>query len=124
MVKYTIFQKGWVVIIKLIYAIVRTEDSSAVIEELTKNKFSITKLATTGGFLRRGNTTLLIGTEEEQVPIAIEIVKKECGKRKQIVYNMPYAGGMPIENCSAVPVPVDVGGATIFVVDVEHFEKI
>lgn len=109
---------------KLIYAIVRTEDSNAVVEELTKNKFSITRLATTGGFLRRGNTTLLIGTEEDQVSKAIDIVKKECGKRKQIVYNMPYAGNMPMENYTAVPVPVDVGGATIFVMDVEHFEKI
>lgn len=109
---------------KLIYAIVRTEDSSSVIEELTKNKFSVTKLATTGGFLKRGNTTLLIGTEEDQVQLVIQIVKKECGKRKQIVYNMPYAGSMPMENCQAVPVPVDMGGATIFVMDVEHFEKI
>jgi len=109
---------------KLIYAIVRTEDSNAVIEELTRSRFSITKLATTGGFLRKGNTTLLIGTEEDQVPTVIEIVKKECGTRKQIVYNMPYTGNMSMENASAVPVPVDVGGATIFVMDVEHFEKI
>ena len=71
---------------KLIYAIVHAEDGNAVTEELTKHRFSVTKLATTGGFLRRGNTTLLIGTEDQFVNQVIEIIKQECGQRKQITY--------------------------------------
>ena len=95
---------------KLIYAIVRDEDGSRVMEQLNKNGFSVTKLASTGGFLRSGNTTLIIGTEEQ------------CGPRKQIVVNpVPIAG---VGNYTSYPVSVDVGGATIFVMDVERFEKI
>lgn len=109
---------------KLIYAIVHAEDGNAVTEELTKHQFSVTKLATTGGFLRRGNTTLLIGTQENLVNQAIEIIKQECGQRKQVTYNMPYTGTISMESCSTIPLSVDVGGATIFVIDVEHFEKI
>lgn len=111
---------------KLIYAIVHSEDGDTVTEELNGNGFSVTKLATTGGFLRRGNTTLLIGTEEEKVGQVIDIVKRECGKREQVVYNMPYAhsGGASIAGYNAMPTNVDVGGATIFVVDVERFEKV
>lgn len=109
---------------KLIYAIVHAEDGNAVTEELTKHQFSVTKLATTGGFLRRGNTTLLIGTEDGLVNQAIDIIKQECGQRKQVTYNMPYAGTMPMENCTVIPLHVDVGGATIFVINVEQFEKI
>jgi uncharacterized protein YaaQ len=111
-------------LMKLIFAIVRKEDSGAVIEQLNLNHYSVTKLATTGGFLRRGNVTLLIGTEEDLIATAIDIIKKECGKRKQIMYNMPYGGNLTMDHGAAVPIPVDVGGATVFVVDVDHFEKI
>ncbi len=107
---------------KLIYAIVRNEDGSRVIEELNNNKFSVTKLATTGGFLRSGNTTLLIGTEEEKVDEAIHIIEEQCGERKRIVYTPSPMVGM--SGYAHFPVTVEVGGATIFVVDVERFEKI
>ena len=107
---------------KLIYAIVRDEDGSRVMEQLNKNGFSVTKLASTGGFLRSGNTTLIIGTEEEKVDQVIGIIKEQCGPRKQIVVNpVPIAG---VGNYTSYPVSVDVGGATIFVMDVERSEKI
>ena len=50
---------------KLILAIVSNDDSSKVSSALTKNHFSVTKLATTGGFLLSGNTTFLIGTQDD-----------------------------------------------------------
>lgn len=111
---------------KMIYAIVHSEDGDAVTEALTMEGYIVTKLATTGGFLRRGNTTLLIGVEEDSVQDVIDIVIKESGKREQIIYNMPYsqAGGMPVTGYNAVPSTVDVGGATIFVMDVEKFIKV
>lgn len=111
---------------KMIYAIVHSEDGDSVTEALTVEGYIVTKLATTGGFLRRGNTTLLIGVEADQVEHVIEIVKKESGKREQILYNMPYTqtGGIPITGYSATPTMADVGGATIFVIDVERFEKV
>lgn len=104
---------------KLILVIVRNIDSSRVMEGLNKHGFYVTKLAYTGGFLREGNTTLMIGTEEEKVDEVIDIVKKECGPRQQIISN-PVG---PAEYTS-MQVLVNVGGATIFVLDVDRFEKI
>ena len=68
---------------KLVYAIVRTDNEDDVIAELAKNRFGITKLSTTGGFLKKGNTTLLIGTEDDQVDQVIDILflcTVFCGK--------------------------------------------
>ena len=110
--------KGWDSM-KLIYVIVRNVDSSRVMEGLNKQGFYVTKLASTGGFLREGNTTLMIGTEEEKVEEVINVVKKECGPRQQIVSNPVGA----IEYAS-MNVVVNVGGATIFVTDVDRYIKI
>ena len=103
---------------KLIYVIVRNVDSSYVTDALNKKGFYVTKLASTGGFLREGNTTLMIGTDENQVDSVIEIVKKECGPRQQIITN-------PIGSAeyAAMNVAVNVGGATIFVMEVDRCEK-
>lgn len=111
---------------KMIYAIVKSDDGDAVTDLLLQEKFSVTKLMTTGGFLRKGNTTLLIVTEEELVQTVIDIIKKECGKRKQVVYTMPlpYDPRCAMGLNTAIPINVDVGGATIFVQDVERFEKV
>ncbi|NLB80191.1 MAG: transcriptional regulator [Clostridiaceae bacterium] len=104
---------------KLVLAIVQHEDSATVSEELTKNQFNVTKLASTGGFLRAGNVTFLIGTQEEQVDQVIEIIKNKCKSRKELT--APAAMYM---GASAWPIEVVVGGATIFVVDVDRFEKV
>lgn len=109
---------------KLIYAIVRYDNEDEVISALTRSHFSITKLSTTGGFLRKGNTTLMIGTEDEKVQEAIDIIKKECGSRQKITINMPYISGSAMLNCATMPTTVEVGGATIFVINVDHYEKI
>ena len=80
---------------KLIFAIVSNDDSSKVSKELTKNRFSVTKLATTGGFLMAGNTTFIIGTEDERVDEAIEIIGKHSKKRTQMVpSSASYGVGM------------------------------
>ncbi|NLZ82901.1 MAG: hypothetical protein GX915_04465 [Clostridiales bacterium] len=104
---------------KLVYVIVRNNDSSQVTETLNRKGFYVTKMASTGGFLREGNTTLLIGTDEYKIDEVIEIVKKECGPRQQIFMNNMAPG-----DYSAMNSVVNVGGATIFVMDVERFEKI
>lgn len=109
---------------KLVYAIVRKDNEDEVMSELTVHKFSVTKLSTTGGFLRKGNSTLMIGVEDDKVQEVIDIIKQECGERQKITVNMPYVSGPAMVNYSAMPMSVEVGGATIFVVDVERFEKI
>ena len=105
---------------KLIFAIVSNDDSPKVSSALTKARFSITKLATTGGFLLSGNTTFIIGTEDEKVDECIKIIGEHSKKRKQMVPNNSFDVGM----YSAFPVEVTVGGATVFVMNVEHFEKV
>ena len=105
---------------KLIFAIVNKDDSSKVLSALTKERFSVTKLATTGGFLMSGNTTFMICTDDEKVPQAIDIIKQNSKKRKQMV---PSADTYSLGSYSLFPVEVTIGGATIFVTNVEHFEK-
>ncbi len=70
---------------KLIISIVQDEDASDVIEALTDENYRVTKLATTGGFLKSGNTTLMTGVEENQVNDVIEIIKRICKKRKELL---------------------------------------
>lgn len=107
---------------KLVLAIVNNDDSSLASSALTEAGFSVTKLSTTGGFLMVGNSTLLIGTEDDAAPRVIEILKKYCTTRKQVPkLTASYGVGM---NHMSVPSEVTVGGATIFVLDVDHMEKI
>lgn len=108
---------------KIILAIVHDEDGSRVMGELNKKGFSVTKLATTGGFLRAGNTTLLVGTSKENVQAVIDIIKARCMSRKQVITSPTLATGAAGVYVP-YPVEVEVGGATIFVVDVEKFEKV
>ena len=107
---------------KLITAIVNKEDSKNVCNQLLKNKFYVTRLATTGGFLRAGNTTLIIGVDEDKLEDVLAIIRKECASRKTIITSASPMMGM--SGCPAMPVTVEVGGATVFVQDVERFEKI
>lgn len=106
---------------KLIIAIINYDNAGAVVQSLSKQGFSSTRLSTTGGFLLAGNVTLLIGVEEERVQPAIDLIREQSHSRKQMVpaiTEMSY-GFMP-----AMPVEVTVGGATVFVVDVERFERL
>ena len=106
---------------KMNFAVVNSDDSNAVMRALTRENFSATKLATTGGFLMSGNTTLLIGVEDEKVDAAIEIIASHSKKRKQV---MPAATSYGVGMFEPLPVEVTVGGATIFVMDIERFEKV
>ncbi len=63
---------------KLVIAIVRDSDSDAISHALTSADLRVTQVASTGGFLRRGNTTLLIGLDDEQVEPALDIIRKNC----------------------------------------------
>lgn len=106
---------------KLIFAIVSNDDSSKVSSALTKARFSVTKLATTGGFLLSGNTTFIIGTDDDKVDTVIGIIADHSKKRKQMV---PSSASYGVGMYTTYPVEVQVGGATIFVTDVERFEKV
>jgi len=106
---------------KLVMAIINADDSQTVINALNKDGFSVTRLATTGGFLKTGNTTIIVGVEADKVDAVLEIINKHSHSRKQMV---PSNSELGMGFFPAVPVEISVGGATIFVVDVERFEKI
>ncbi len=106
---------------KLILAIVSNDDSSSVSTALTKENFSVTRLATTGGFLRSGNTTIIVGTEDDRVEHAIALIGNESKRRTEIV---PSTASYDIGRYASFPVEVQVGGATIFVIDIEQYIKL
>ena len=109
---------------KLIIAIVQDEDASRLINNLMTDCFRVTKLATTGGFLRSGNTTLLVGVEDDKLQSAMSIIEKVCKSRKQIAPSpSPMAGSASTGAYVPYPIEVMVGGATVFVLNVEQFVK-
>lgn len=105
---------------KLVIAIINADDANIVSQNLTKAGFSSTKLATTGGFLKTGNTTIMAGVDDEKVQDVIDVIKAGSTSRKQMI---PTATDAGMGFMPTMPVEVTVGGATIFVVDVERFER-
>ena len=87
---------------KLIIAIVHHTDGDEILRALTEAQFSVTRIASSGGFLRRGNATLLIGLQAAQVPLAVQLIREHTGPA------------------------VDPGlkRATVFVLNVERFEQV
>ena len=106
---------------KMITAIVNRRDAGEVCDALTEAKFTFTKMSTTGGFLKAGNATLMIGVEDERVDEAMEIIKKHCAKRMEPLPSV-ISASVPIYGYAQTEVPV--GGATVFVSNVERFEKL
>ena len=106
---------------KLVLAIINHDDADAVTRALTRHGFSSTKLATTGSFLMAGNATILIGVDEERVQDVIDIIKEQSHSRSQTI---PTTSEMGYGYYPSMPVEVTVGGATIFVVDIERFERV
>lgn len=104
---------------KLIMAIVNKDDSGTVAAALTRAQFTVTKLATTGGFLKTGNTTFLLGTEDERVDEALSLIEQHSKQRQQTIPNSAYTASP----YAAFPVEVTVGGATVFVTDIERYIK-
>lgn len=107
---------------KMITAIINNNDSDAVCSGLREGGFYFTKMSTTGGFLRSGNTTLLMGTEDDRVAKALDIIRANSRKRTVEAPLPMMPGGMDLE--MGLPMSsVAVGGATVFVTAVEQFEK-
>ena len=109
---------------KLMIVIVQEEDASRCIGKLMEAGFSATRLSTTGGFLRAGNTTLLLGIDDAQVDSAMQVIEQNCSSRRQMTSAMQPIGGTAEENCAGWPMEVTVGGATVFVLNVEQFTKL
>lgn len=105
---------------KLLVTIVEDDDTPALMETLTENGYRATKLASTGGFLLQGNTTLLIGVDQEEVDSVIELVRKTCVRRKKL---LPHTTS-ELPTAMNIPIEIEAGGAIVFVIDVSEFLRI
>ena len=107
---------------KLVIGIINSDDANDLLAEITKASFQATKLATSGGFLKMGNVTVLVGVEDEQVDEVVEIFKSCCSRRTQMIPTAPHYMGEGFT--SAAPVQVTIGGATLFIIDVDKMIKL
>jgi uncharacterized protein YaaQ len=108
---------------KLVMSIVNGDDAGQLVSALTGAGYRATTISTTGGFLRQGNATIFVGTEDDKVPHVLRLIRENCHTRRQFVNPLPPVME-PGEMYMPTPVEVQVGGATVFVLDVaqhEHF---
>jgi uncharacterized protein YaaQ len=107
---------------KLVIAIIQDRDAELTVEKLTEKKIRVTRVATSGGFLREGNTTLLMGVDDDDVS-EVEAVLRDTSHRRKMF--MPMAAGITDAGYGMhSQIEVEVGGATMFVFNVEHFEQV
>ena len=107
---------------KMIVCIISDDDAGILMDKLNEENFMATKISSTGGFLRSGNTTMMIGVKESDLEFVLGVVKENCKGRTVMMPPRAYTGSF---NGFAYtpPVEVEVGGATVFVLDVEQFHK-
>lgn len=108
---------------KLVIAIVQDEDSKSLSETFTKNGVRSTRLSSTGGFMRSGNSTFIVGVEDNKVNAVLDIIEEVCSTRVQSIMSPP-SYDFNFEMNMNYPVDVEVGGATVFVLEVDQFKKL
>ena len=108
---------------KLVVAVVHNEDAGALVDALLEREHRATRLHSSGGFLKQSNATVLVGIDDDKVEDVLEIIRANCTSRTQVVNPRPPIME-PGEFFMPYPLEVEVGGATVFVVAVERFERI
>jgi uncharacterized protein YaaQ len=108
---------------KLCVIVVSNADADPLMHALVQQDIQATKVSSSGGFLRRGNATVFTGVPADRVDEVVEIVRRECHARRELVpiEALPFdpTGGLGIE-----PLEVRAGGATVFVVDISRYERV
>ncbi|TYR78333.1 hypothetical protein FZC66_19960 [Priestia megaterium] len=107
---------------KLVIAVIQDSDSVKLLNTLVEKGFRSTKLSSSGGFLKSGNTTIMIGTEDEKVDDVLAIIKGQCKNRQQLISPVSPMGGNA-DSYIPYPVEVEVGGATVFVLPIDQFHQ-
>lgn len=108
---------------KLVIAIIHNDDVHKLRNVLIEDDFRVTKLQTSGGFLRAENATLLIGVEEERLEALLKHIQEICKTRNELVVS-PVSEFFTAGPNMGLPLEVVVGGATIFILNVDQFIKI
>jgi uncharacterized protein YaaQ len=109
--------------VKLVVAVVHNEDAGTLVDALLEKEHRATRLHSSGGFLKQSNATIIVGVEDDAVEAVLEIVRENCTSRTQVVNPMPPIME-PGEFFMPYPLEVEVGGATVFVLPVERFERL
>jgi len=109
--------------VKLVVAIVNPEDAAPLVDALLERDFRATRLHSSGGFLKQTNATVILGVEEDSIDEVMGIIRDNCHSRTQLVNPMPPILE-PGEFFLPYPLEVEVGGATVFVIPVERFERL
>lgn len=107
---------------KMIIAIVQDKDSNRLSNLFIESNIRATKLSTTGGFLKSGNTTFMIGVEDQRVEEILELIKDSSRTRKQFM-TPPVNLDASMDSSAAYPIEVQVGGATVFVLPIDAFHQ-
>ena len=107
---------------KLVVTVIHDRDKHRTMDSLRGAGYKFTQVASTGGFLREGNVTLLVGTEDEDLEALLALVRDSCKTREQYVNLLPPDASQ-VGAFIPSPVKVLVGGAIAFVLDVERFER-
>ena len=108
---------------KLVVAIIHNEDAGALVDALLEGELRATRLHSSGGFLKQSNATIIVGADDDKVDAILEVVRANCTSRTQVVNPMPPIME-PGEFFMPYPLEVEVGGATVFVLPVERFERL
>jgi len=108
--------------LKLVVAVIHNRDKNKVIDDLIRNGFKFTIIGSTGGFLREGNTTFLIGIEDTEKGAVLSIIEQNCQTREQIVNVLP-PDGTPVGTFVPNPIKVPVGGAVVWIIHVEEMHR-
>lgn len=106
---------------KLLFAVIQNDDSKNLTRALIEHDISVTRISSTGGFLRGGNTTLMIGVADEKLQTALDTIR-ECSSRRQVV-TVPASGIPHNVDSVTMPLEVTVGGANVFVMDIEDYVR-
>ena len=101
---------------KLLFAIIQNEDNKPLTRALIEHEISVTRISSSGGFLRGGNATLMIGVPDDQLQTALDTIKEHSCRRQTIT--VPLSGSPHNIDSVSLPMTVTVGGATVFVLDV------
>lgn len=108
---------------KLLMTIVQNSDANKLMNRLREVNFQSTKLASSGGFLREGNTTLMIGCEAVRLEEVLAVIKKTCSERSTKI-SPHYPMGADIGVSSTIPVEIEIGGAIVFVLPIDSFFRL
>jgi uncharacterized protein YaaQ len=109
--------------VKLVVAVVHNEDAGALVDALLDKEYRATRLHSSGGFLKQSNATVILGVEDASIDDVLGVIRETCHARTQVVNPMPPIME-PGEFFMPYPLEVEVGGATVFVLPVERFERL